>query len=69
MACEYHIACMEGEYCFFLACCVVQTLLNLVYRFLCWVWLLGGDRAQGDKHGAVDRSGVVYEGAEYLLDV
>ena len=69
VASEYHIACVEGEYCFFLACCVVQKLLHLVHRFLCRVCLFGGDRAKGDGHGVVDGLGVVEEGAEDLLDV
>ena len=50
------------------SCGIVEELFDFLHGLFGWVGLLGGDGAEGCKHGGVDSPSVVEEGTCYFLD-
>ena len=62
-----HVADGEGDDCIWMSGCIVQTLVNVAHGIFRGGCLLGGDRAKGGEHPAVNCAAVLEENPEYFL--
>ena len=66
---KHHITGVIGEYRLLLRRRIIDELVHLLEGAIGRLGLFRGDGAERHQHGAVDRAGVIKEGAQHLLDI
>ena len=64
---EEYISGREGDDCIWTSGCIVQKLVDIAHGVSLGGCLLGGDRAKGGEHRAVDCAAIVEGNPEYFM--